>query len=128
MYDTNGAKRTLTGAVSMPLSSSYHVVLVYDATAGRFALYVNGVNITSSAPTPNANVVANSSPLYLFGYASGVASMNGVLDEVALYNTALTDYQVQCHYAIGTGNPKPPVAVSVPPAAATGAHRHRPSW
>ena len=52
VYDTNGAKRTLTGAVSMPLSSSYHVVLVYDATAGRFALYVNGVNITTRPRRP----------------------------------------------------------------------------
>jgi hypothetical protein len=72
----------------------YHVVIAYDGTL--FKLYVNSVERFA---LPYPDFVQNSdSPLVLgWGYSSG-PPFDGTIDDVALYNKALTPDQVQAHY------------------------------
>ena len=72
----------------------YHVVIAYDGTL--FRLYVNSAERFAS---PYPDFVQNSdSPLVLgWGY-SPRNPFDGVIDDVAIYNKALTPAQVQAHY------------------------------
>jgi Concanavalin A-like lectin/glucanases superfamily len=82
----------------------HHLVGVYDA-AGVFKLYVNGAAV-SSAPnrTPNANTrTGTGQALDFFAESASIAGANVVLDEIALYNVALTPAQILAHYQAGIG-------------------------
>ncbi len=119
---TLGTNNTQFTSISSPpprvmAGNLYYIVASYDGTTAR--LYVNG-NLVSSLVTPYQPVVA---PVNLT-----IASRNGnnythaILDEVALYNYALSPAQVATHYALGqsgtlaatiVSNPIPAVIKSV---------------
>lgn len=96
----------------------YHIVLTYDGTT--FTLYVNGV-AKASAPysgfVQNGNVPDGGASSYNYNYnttpglptGSGPVTLgwrnpvdfnpfDGVMDDVAIYNKALTPEQVENHY------------------------------
>lgn len=82
-------------SITLVSGSNYHVVGVYDGAHNK--LYLNGVLIaTSSAITGNVSsagtpsVTTNSSSFF-----------PGTIDEVAIYNTALSATQILNHYAAG---------------------------
>ena len=79
-----------------------HLVATCDGTTKRF--YVNGVEVGSSM-TP---FTANDERVFYIG-----DGFEGDLDEVAIYNQALTREQVVLHYLAGTAASTPPVMVSI---------------
>lgn len=92
----------------------YYIVMSYDGTV--FSLYVNGV-LRSSGTYPgfcqNGNVPAQGAGIYNYNYQGGGSGpvnigwrmdndfhgFSGTIDEVAMYNKALTQQQVQNHFA-----------------------------
>jgi hypothetical protein len=111
VVDANSVTTVLTsktGTEAAAAGKLQHIVATYSATAGQLRLFINGVSTTSTQNrTPNANVLAASSVIDLFsGWShTSTPSMNGVLDEVAVYNAALTPSQIANHYVLGTGIP-----------------------
>jgi hypothetical protein len=93
-----------SGAPSAPaIGTRQHLVGVYDA-AGNMRLYVNGVSQGAPSRTPNANTRSGTGQaLDFFAESSTQPAFNGVIDEVALYSTALTQQQVLDHYNAGLG-------------------------
>jgi hypothetical protein len=83
-----------------PLTRFSHVVGTYDGT--MLTLYIDGYPGPSSTDT---RLLKGASPP-LAGFLGGVSSANrdftGVLDEVALYDRALTPERVLAHYTKGT--------------------------
>jgi hypothetical protein len=76
-----------------------HVVATYDGT--NVALYVNGQPFATSAiSTP---LVATGAPLTA-GVLANWGSFTGVLDEIAIYDKALTPARIAAHYARATGH------------------------
>jgi chitodextrinase len=77
------------------LDTWYHVAGVYDAAAQTLDIYVNGVldngvllgTVPSSQVSPNVNVN--------IGRRSGGFYFNGIIDEVRIYNRALTPGEIQ---------------------------------
>jgi hypothetical protein len=71
----------------------HHVAFTVDATGGR--IYVDGVLRTNTAwfGTPMTNQLAH--PIYFGHGAFSGAQYVGLLDEVTLWNTALTQAQIQ---------------------------------
>jgi hypothetical protein len=115
---TLGTNNTQFTSISSPpprvmAGNLYYIVASYDGTTAR--LYVNG-NLVSSLVTPYQPVVA---PVDLT-----IASRNGnnytraILDEVALYNYALSPAQVANHYALGQSGTLAATIVSNPAPAA----------
>jgi uncharacterized protein YjdB len=111
---TFGTNNTLFTSISSPpprvkAGTLYHIVASYDGTTAR--LYVNG-SLVNSLVTPYQPVVT---PVNLT-----IASRNGnnytraVLDDVALYNYALSSAQVAIHYALGRSGTLAATIVSNP--------------
>jgi hypothetical protein len=74
-------------------------------------LYIDGTDVTGAVT--NQTMVNNNLPLAI-GQSTGTAYLKGTVDEVALYNTALTPTQITQHYTTGTGPPtKDPVLAAV---------------
>ena len=93
-----------------------HPVMTYDGT--RFISYINGVSVANSpVATPGAPVKGGASNnLILFNRLAGGVNDGfiGTLDEIALYNVALTQAQIATHYNAGVvGVPSPNVSAAV---------------
>ncbi len=70
-----------------------HVAAVYDQ--GKLTLYINGTSVGTINYTYTAST-ATASPMTIGAYYSGTASnhLNGVLDEMRMYNRALTPSEI----------------------------------
>ncbi len=89
----------------------YHVVVVLKPAAGRLKLYVNGqqaawangVGLLDSHAGRIAIGARDGATRYADKVKTGGFGefLDGVVDEVAVYNKALTQVQVQAHYAAG---------------------------
>jgi hypothetical protein len=77
---------------------AYHHYVV-TKNAGTVKLYVDGVDV--SGVVVNSTIADTTSALYLNAGNGTSEFFNGTLDEVALYNTALTATTVQQHYDFG---------------------------
>lgn len=89
-----------TGISSSTLSagSTYHVAAVYNGTDIR--MYVNGaLNGSPVAATGTLGTVTRDLEI---AARIGALYFNGVIDEVAVYGTALSSTRISDHYAAGT--------------------------
>ncbi|MGA2241282.1 MAG: LamG-like jellyroll fold domain-containing protein [Verrucomicrobiota bacterium] len=82
----------------------HHVAGVYDGT--NMFLYVDGTLDVSQPAT--GTILQNSSPLCI-GQTAGSSGyfFNGLIDEVSIYNRALTTSEIQAIYAAGSGGKCP---------------------
>lgn len=91
-YGNNSAGAILSPTVKAD-GQWHHVVGVKNGTA--LTLYIDGVSVATGTATSAYTGTTN---VYL-GSSGGTSEFfNGTLDEVALYNTALTGAQIQAHY------------------------------
>lgn len=86
------------GLASPPTSSNtwYHVVVTYNGSQG--IMYLDGVAGTPSEGT----YVYNPNVLVLAGGVGGTTRWNGTIDEVMIFNRALTPEEVNASYQAGT--------------------------
>ncbi len=100
----------------------HHVVFQYDNSAGQYRLYIDG-SLDNSVSAAGANR-AGTAPITL-GYFSGAYRYYGLLDEFALYNSALSQGEIQNHFTAGASGqgycnaPAAAVIVSAPVTTAT---------
>jgi hypothetical protein len=96
IIDANGGAHVIfTPPNLLTTAQFYHVALTYDKVSGNAALYINGNSVTQrnlGTFTPQT-----SSHLYLGYRSSGAATGNrfsGLMDEVSLYNRALSPSEI----------------------------------
>jgi glucose/arabinose dehydrogenase/PKD repeat protein len=118
----------LTGPTANPLNTWTHVALTYDGAAMR--LYVNGTQAATKAKTGAIQTVTN--PLWIGGNQPFGEYFQGLIDEVRVYNRALTAADIQADMntsivptAPDTTPPSTPTALN---ATATGATHISLSW
>jgi hypothetical protein len=106
----NGALRGVTGTAALPTNTWTHLATTYDGT--NMQLYVNGALVRSVA---RAGVMdATTGPLRIGGNVPwGGEFFAGLIDEVRVYNRALTASEIAADMNRG-GTPPPP-----PPPAPT---------
>ena len=86
-----GTVAFVTGTTANPVNAWTHVALTYDGATLR--LYVNGVLTASQART--GAVQTNSSPLRIGGNSPYGEYFQGRIDEVRVYNRALSQAEIQ---------------------------------
>jgi len=107
------------------LNTWYYVAGVYDATAKTLSTYVNGVlnngtlSGTVAATQVNAAVNVNIGRRLTTGTTGGFY-FNGLIDEVRIYNRALSQAEIQADMNTPLGTPTPPPAPPVLASPANG--------
>jgi hypothetical protein len=81
----------LYGTGTLPVNTWTHLAATYDGTTTR--LYVNGTQVSSQAQT--GAFVTSTNPLQIGGDSLYGQFFHGTIDEVRIYNMALTAAQIQ---------------------------------
>ena len=103
------------GASQLPLNSWSHLAATYDGSALR--LYVNGVQVSSQAAT--GNIIASADPLRIGGNSIWSSEFfNGLIDEVRIYNRALTQAEIQTDMNTAVGS-APTLTITQPAQGST---------
>ena len=109
----SGGNVSLDSGFTMPTNEWVHVVAVYDADAGEMRFYFNGEQDPNTA-SRSGTVATNSHGLQIGSNFSGTEYrrfFDGKLDEVAVFDYALSGEQVAAHYdAAFAPDTEPPTA------------------
>jgi len=94
----------------------HHLVGVCNQPAGRVFLYVDGLLAGSGAIATNVGILAQPLPMTIGARKSGGATAydnqwSGLIDDVAIYNSALSSSQALAHYYAGQ---QPPIITLQP--------------
>ena len=87
----SGADVSAIGTSTLPLNAWTHLAVTYDASALR--LYVNGTQVATRSQT--GNITTSTGALRIGGNSVWGEYFNGVIDEVRIYNRALTATEIQ---------------------------------
>lgn len=109
---------TLFGTTALPVGAWSHLAATYDGTTMR--LYVNGVQVNSQPQT--GTMALSGGPLSLGGDSQFGQYFSGRIDEVRVYDRALSPTEIQADMATpitATGSDTTPPTVSITPLSAT---------
>lgn len=90
--------QSLAGVTSLAASTRYHVAAKY--TGSQMVIYVNG-SVDGTASASGALNSVDAPNLRVGAYGSMFELFNGVIDEMQVYTSALTDAQVLTDYQAG---------------------------
>jgi hypothetical protein len=107
-WTVNKVEYTVTSTVSIPLNEWTHVAATYDGSTA--ILYINGqINwIETGIP---GTIRHNDKPVYIGASQFSQAPFNGIIDEVLIYNEALSQAEVQG--LLLPANNAPPILASI---------------
>ena len=99
-YDFDAGGKNIVATSAAPSTGAWHYyVATVDGTSET--IYVDSV-LATSGPAGNAAVTPDDFVIGADSQGTGVA-FQGVIDEVAVYDFALTPTQIQLHYKVGSG-------------------------
>ena len=124
-----GTNWFIGGPTASPVGAWTHVGLTYDGTMLR--LYVNGTEVASR--TASGQLTASTSPLWIGGNSPFGEYFAGLIDDVRVYNRALTQAEIQTDLAtpLGSspsGDTTPPTAPTNPAASAVSPTQVNLTW
>ncbi|MCP4595484.1 LamG-like jellyroll fold domain-containing protein, partial [Neptuniibacter sp.] len=97
--DISGSEYIYTNSGLIQQSQWYHVIGVIDRDAGEMKIYING-ELEASGDVRTNDAVSKTQPLRIgWSYThSSVSRFDGAIDEVAIFDYALTANQVTAQY------------------------------
>ena len=108
-----GVENTAAGSSALPLNAWSHITATYDGANLRF--YVNGVLVTTKASTGAMPNTANA--LHIGGNAVWGEYFSGLIDEVRIYNRALSASEIELDMKTAVVSSEPPPADTEAPSA-----------
>ena len=107
---TIGGARTVAGTSTLPIGVWTHLATTYDGANQRF--FVNGVQVASRAQT--GAITTSTSPLRIGGNSIWGEFFAGQIDEVRIYDRALTAAEIQgdMNQPVGVADTEAPTAPS----------------
>jgi fibronectin type 3 domain-containing protein len=110
----NGASRSVNGTGQLPVGVWSHIAATYDGSMLR--LYVNGTQVAQLAQT--GSIITSTNPFRIGGNGIWSEYFNGLIDEVRVYNRALSAAEIQNDMNVSvTPDTTPPTIVTKSPAA-----------
>jgi VCBS repeat-containing protein len=106
-----GGDQAVRGPATLPLNTWSHIAVTFDGSSMRF--YVGGAQVASR--TLSGTIAVSGQPLRLGGNSVWGEFFNGMLDEVRVYNRALSAAEIQADM---NGTPPPPPVNQAPTAVA----------
>ena len=103
-------KRAQAPVGAIQTGQTYHVAGTYDGTTSR--LYINGVEVAALPLTGAIGTTSNG--LYIASWNGSNEFLKGTVDDVAVYQTALSAARVKAHNDLGGSTPPPPPPVAAP--------------
>jgi len=129
LSDRSGQESFLdSGSVLINDGNWHQIVAVRDATANTIRMYLDGVEIASQPVIYSSDFGSTTAPLQigsLYKPWSESYHFQGLLDDIAVYNRALSGTEIAEHYTNGlngqgwTSNAAAPSVTSTPTATAT---------
>ena len=107
--------RTSTGTAKLALNTWTHIASTYDGATLRF--FINGTQVSATAAT--GNMVTTTNMLRIGGSPNlGTQYFAGLIDEVKIYNRALSQAEIQTDMTIPVwpDNTYPAVSITAPAA------------
>ena len=104
------------GTAGLPINAWTHVAATYDGPSIR--LYVNGAQVASGAAS--GTYEQNANPLWIGGNAVYGEHFQGKLDDIRIYNRALTGAEIQSDMNTPVGGAPPPADGVAPVVTITG--------
>jgi hypothetical protein len=86
---------TLNFAHTMSVGGIYHIVATFDGTNIR--AYQDGAEI-GTAQASAASILSHTAPFRVGSHSQGGNRLRGTIDEIAVYNVALSLSSIQSHY------------------------------
>jgi hypothetical protein len=83
------------------LATWYHIAVVYDASAGTADFYINGTAQTQQTGLPTS--IYNNDQKFNIGSHNGGQYMDGLIDEVGIWNRTLSSSEITSLYNGGSG-------------------------
>jgi hypothetical protein len=116
--DAGGVIRTANTATNAPDGKWHHLVGVLNETHSNLCLYVDGIQVAVTSCSPSNGVLSSAVPVTIGSRLNSAGALVqqffGTVNDVALYNYALSSTQVVSHYlAAGI----PPAFTLQPPAS-----------
>jgi hypothetical protein len=93
-FDLNGGAATITSSVAIPENEWHQVAVIYNG--GNATLYIDGVPDSSASSLPAPIATTQSFYIAAAGKSTPTAHFAGNIDEVRIWNTALSEAQL--HY------------------------------
>jgi len=116
--NSSGTRAKRFSTTTRALNTWYHVAGVYDASARTLTTYVNGVLesgiLQGTVPIANLNAAVNAN----IGRRTGGYYFNGIIDEVRIYNRALSATEIQNDMNTPFGGSAIPADTQAPTAPA----------
>lgn len=99
--NTAGTAYNIATASSVSTSTTYHLAFTFDGFYLR--LYVDGAEAAAAVPV-TGTVQTSTNNIEIGRYSgSNATTPSGTVDEVAIYNTALSATQIATHHSVGIG-------------------------
>jgi len=104
---SNGGSKHMLFPMTFSTGQWYNIIAIYDGTqvgADRLKCYVDAVAQTNTQVSFNVNLATFTSDYHIGSYPDGSWGFNGNIDEVALFDSALTSGNVTSIFNGGTPN------------------------
>lgn len=99
--DLGDSRFAPSGSITWQANRWYHIVATYDpANSHEWKIYLNNVVEAQTNGAPNS-YVSTTSPLHIGAHVNDPNAFQGKIDEVAIYNRALTASEVAARYHRG---------------------------
>ena len=96
--DSGGTQNKACFAATVNTGTWYHVVGVWDASSSNLMVYLNGSLVVTQNTGASVPVTSSGSGLKVGSDSGGTSRWNGMIDDVRLYNRALSAAEITTLY------------------------------